>query len=257
MKQSSDSAPFVPEVNDVTYTASFADRAMLDIGSDKIVSDLEWSGAIWGKTPIMGVNQFLPESSNHRPVTQLKLQYDQRGIFGLFRVEDRYVRCVQTNFQDMVCNDSCVEIFLQPHPELLPEGRVHPGYINLEISGNGTLLSYHIRDAERAEGGFKDFEKLTLADGNRILTRSTLPKTVYPEIQEPLEWRLAFHLPFKVIEKYLGPLWDSAIAVSGQRWRMNAFKCSEDSSHPHWASWQPCSSFNFHKPSDFGYLLFE
>lgn len=247
----------MPEIDKTTYTASFADCALFDLSSEEIVSDLDWSGDCWANTSIISIDQFLPESSRHRPLTQLKLQYDDRGIFGFFRARDRYVRCVQTNFQDMVCKDSCVEIFLQPHPELLPEGRAHAGYINFEISGSGTLLSYHIRDAERTVDGFKDFEKLTSDDGGKILIKSTLPKTVYPEIEEPLEWCLAFHLPFDVMEKYLGPLRDSASGVSGQRWGMNAFKCTEDSSHPHWASWQQCSSFNFHEPSDFGYLLFE
>lgn len=244
-------------LDNATYTIACIDRTLLGMNSEEIVSDLNWSGACWGETPIVVIDQFLPESSDHQPLTQLKLQYDMRGVFGLFRAEDRYVRCVQTSFQDMVCRDSCVEVFFQPHPEIILEGRFHASYLNLEISGNGTLLSYHIRNAKRTEDGFKDFDKLTSEDGKAILTNSTLPKRVYPEIEEALEWRLAFHLPFAVMEKYLGPLCDSALGMSGLRWGMNAFKCTEHSSHPHWASWQPCSSFNFHKPSDFGCLLFE
>lgn len=226
--------------------------------SDKeIALDLNWEGAVWGWVDSLAIDRFLPESSDHRPQTRLKMQYSREGIFGLFQVKDRYVRCVHTSFQDLVCKDSCVEVYFQPQPTVIPDGQPHAGYINLEMSGNGTLLSYHIRDAERAPGGFRDFDKLTTEDAERILIDSTLPDRVDPEIQDALEWRLAFFLPFDLMEKYLGCFRDPELGVKGQCWGGDAFKCADDSSHPHWASWQPCSEFNFHAPAEFGRFLFE
>jgi hypothetical protein len=43
--------------------------------------------------------------------------------------------------------------------------------------------------------------------------------------------------------------------VVGQRWRVNAFKCGDETSHPHWASWAPIGeALNFHQPEYFGWL---
>jgi hypothetical protein len=228
-----------------------------DLQAPKVAQDIEldWNAPQWKDISIITIDNFLAESSEHRPVTQLKLQYSEDGIFGLFNAQDNYVLCQQSQFQDMVCKDSCVEMFIQPTPDSIPAGQPHATYMNLEVSGNGTKLCYSINDATRTEGGFVDFSKLTNDDGLKIITRSTLPEGVFPEITKPTTWQLGFYLPFSLIKKYTG-LTANAV-LSGSTWRMNAFKCSEDSSHPHWASWKKCSAFNFHQPDDFGFLIFE
>lgn len=204
----------------------------------------DWADPAWQAAEIIRIEQFRPESSAHRPLTEARLLYSAEGIHGIFRVQDRYVRCVHTEFQDLVCKDSCVEVYFQPRPE--------PGYLNLEMSGNGTLLSYYITDAERAPGGFKAFVKLTAEQGRQVAIRSTLPAVVEPELSEPTEWCLQFFLPFAVLEAYVGPLG----ALSGQAWRCNLFKCADETSHPHWASWQPVPQLNFHMPETFGVIRF-
>lgn len=218
--------------------------------------DLDWDGSAWADVPALAIAQFLPASSSHRPHTELKLQHSLRGLHGLFRVRDRFVRCVHTQFQAPVYKDSCVELFLQPHPVQPPPGRSHASYLNLEIGAGGTLRCYHILDCTRTADGFREYVPLSATHGAAISTHSTLPRRILPEIDTALEWRLAFELPFAVMEHYLGPL-RSPEGVSGQQWRGNAFKCAEDCSHPHWASWQSCSGHNFHLPADFGDLLFE
>jgi hypothetical protein len=204
----------------------------------------DWSAPAWQAAEIIRIEQFRPESSEHRPLTEARLLYSAEGIHGIFRAQDRYVRCVHTQFQDMVCKDSCVEVYFHPRPEL--------GYLNLEMSGNGTLLSYYITDAERAPGGFKEFVKLTPEQGRQVAIRSTLPAVVEPELSEPTEWCLQFFLPFALLEAYVGPLG----TLSGQAWRCNLFKCADETSHPHWASWQPVPELNFHMPENFGVIRF-
>lgn len=71
-----------------------------------------WSGM--GKTPSLGIDSFRPESTSHRPRVRCKLLYDDNCLYGLFQVLDRYVRCIHTGFQTPVCEDSCVEVFMQP-----------------------------------------------------------------------------------------------------------------------------------------------
>ena len=107
-------------------------------------------------------------------------------------------------------------------------------------------------DAERAPGGFKAFVKLTPEQGRQVAIRSTLPALVEPELSEPTEWCLQFFLPFAVLEDFVGPLG----ALPGQAWRCNLFKCADETSHPHWASWQPVPELNFHMPETFGVIRF-
>lgn len=204
----------------------------------------DWAAPAWQAAELIRIDQFRPESSDHRPTTEARLLYSEQGIHGIFRVQDRYVRCVHTRFQDLVCKDSCVEVYFQPKTEL--------GYMNLEMSGNGTLLSYYITDAERAPGGFKAFARLTPEQGRQVAIRSTLPQLVEPEWSEPTEWCLQFFLPFSVLEDYVGPLGEP----SGQSWRCNLFKCADETSRPHWASWQPVAELNFHAPESFGTIRF-
>jgi hypothetical protein len=46
------------------------------------------------------------------------------------------MRSVATQYQEMVCYDSCVEFFVQPEP--------HLGYFNFEFNRGGTMLIYYI-----------------------------------------------------------------------------------------------------------------
>jgi hypothetical protein len=58
-----------------------------------------------------------------------------------------------------------------------------------------------------------------------------LPSQVEPEIVAPTEWCVEFFVPFVLLEKYVGALGD----VYDQEWRVNLYKCADDTSHPHWA----------------------
>lgn len=199
----------------------------------------------WSSAPPFDVDQFRPEGSDHRPRTQARLLYDAAGLFGIFRVEDRYVRCVHRKFQDPVYEDSCVEVFLQPKPDR--------GYLNFEMSCGGALLASHVTDERRTPDGFAAFRKLGAEEGRQVLRRSSLPSIVDPEIDAPVDWELAFFVPAAVLEGCVGPIG----SLAGQEWRANLYKCGDKTSHPHWAAWSPVDTLNFHLPRCFGTLRFE
>jgi len=205
----------------------------------------EWDDPAWADRPPLEIASFRPEGSDHRPRTRARLAYDEGGLASLFRVEDRYVRSVHTRFGEPVYRDSCVEIFLQPKPER--------GYLNFEMNAGGALLASHITDHRRTPDGFAAFTRLTEEDGRLVGVRSSLPRVVDPEVDGPLDWELAFFVPFPLLEKYVGPIG----SLAGQRWRANLYKCGDGTSHPHWASWSPVDALNFHLPRCFGTLVFE
>ncbi len=165
-------------------------------------------------------------------------------IFGLFRVDDQFVRCIHSDFQDDVWKDSCVELFIQPKDS--------PGYFNFEFNCGGALLASYVTDPKRSGERLKEYIPLAPQEDRQILRFASQLKVVEPEISEPVMWYLEFAIPFNVLEKYTGPLGN----LPGQIWRANFYKCGNETSHPHWASWMPLAERNFHDPASFGELIF-
>ena len=191
------------------------------------------------------VTHFRAESSAHRPKVSARLNYDDKGIHGVFQVEDRFVRSVRTEYFGEVWKDSCVEFFVQPKP-----GK---GYFNVEMNAGGAHLCSYITDHTRVPGGFKEFVKLPAEIGKTIRVQSSMPAVIEPEITEAVAWSVKFFVPFALLEHYVGPIGE----VRGQTWRGNFYKCADESSQRHWASWSPVDQLNFHLPHCFGTLLFE
>jgi hypothetical protein len=204
-----------------------------------------WNSPAWQQADTLGIAHFRPESSDHRPRTYARLLYAKEGLFGIFRVEDRYVRCVRTHYLDAVYKDSCVEFFVRP--------KADRGYFNFEFNCGGSLLCYYIVDPTRASKGFRDFTPFPEVDGNQVAIYHSMPQMVEPEIAVPTEWLLEFFIPFALLEKYVGVIGH----VHNQEWRANFYKCADDTSHPHWASWSPVDELNFHLPDCFGAIRFD
>ncbi len=207
--------------------------------------DADWDDPAWACADTLEVRHFRPESSTHRPQTFARLLHSPEGIHGIFRVEDRYIRCVRTEYHSEVWKDSCVEFFAQPKPDR--------GYINFEFNCGGAHLCSYIVNPERTPDGFKEFTRVPPELGRTVQVRSSLPRVVEPEIPGPLTWTLQFFIPFALFEYYVGPLG----TVAGQIWRGNLHKCADESSHPHWATWSPVDALNFHLPRCFGEIKFE
>lgn len=204
-----------------------------------------WESPCWKHSEVLELKHFRPESSTHRPKTSARLLYDATSIHGIFKVRDRFVRSVRTRFGDAVWKDSCVEFFIQP--------KAGKGYFNFEFNAGGTILCYYIVDPERIPGGFKEFERIPLHRGRAIRVRSSLPPIVSPEISQPVDWTLQFQIPINFLEYHVGSLGK----LNGQQCKGNFYKCADESSHPHWASWSRVDELNFHRPQCFGTFQFE
>ncbi len=205
----------------------------------------QWDGPAWDQADTLELPHFRPEGSDHKPKTAVRLLYGQTGIFGIFRVEDRYVRSIHAEYLSPVYKDSCVEFFVKPKQDR--------GYFNFEFNCSGALLCSYLIDPTRTSEGFRDFTKLPEENGKQILIYHSLPDIVEPEIREPVTWFLEFFIPFSLLEQYVGTIGN----VAGQSWQANFYKCGDETSHPHWASWTPLPEKNFHLPECFETLSFE
>lgn len=205
----------------------------------------DWNSDFWKNIPSACISHFHSESSDHRPTTEVKLCYEKDRIHLFFHVYDQYVRAVYTEPNSPVCKDSCVEFFVRPK-----EGK---GYFNFELNCGGTLLLFYITDSTRTENDLKERVSVDLKYIDSMNIQTSQPKVVDPEIQEPTEWTAQYSIPREMLEAYVGPLND----FKGQKWEGNFFKCGDETSHPHWASWAPIGTeLNFHMPQYFTDLEF-
>jgi hypothetical protein len=204
----------------------------------------DWDDPAWQTAETAEVGHFYPVSSDHHPLTRVRALYNSSGIHGIFQVQDQYVRCLHSGFQEPVWQDACVEFFVRP--------KAGEGYFNFEMNCGGALLSYFIINPTPVGDGFVNYIELPPEDGSRVRIQTSLVSMIEPEIVTPVTWTLRFFLPFALLEKYVGSLGNPA----GQEWRANFNKCAENNSHPHWATWQPLTELNFHSPEEFGVLKF-
>jgi len=205
-----------------------------------------WDGPAWNRAGVATISHFHEKSSSHHPQAQAKLMYDDRGIYVMFRVRDRYVVCRHTEPQSPVCKDSCVEAFLQTKPGA--------GYFNFELNCGGAMLLYYVTDATRINGGIKGYREVESSLLKTIRIYHSMPSKLDKELEGPVDWTVEYFVPNKVFEAYDGPL-----EAAGERaCRGNLYKCADGSSHPHWGSWAPIGeALNFHVPEFFQPFVFQ
>ncbi len=199
--------------------------------------------ACWQSAQVGRVAHFHPRSSGHHPPVEFRLLRGPEHLFLRYDVKDQFVRMVRSLPQSTVCQDSCVEFFVQPNGD---------GYLNFEFSANGTPLCYHIRDCAREVEGFADFEPLAVEDLARLQMAGTLLGRNATELTEPIDWFLAVAIPLDLLARAGG-----GRPQCGDQWRGNFYKCADHSSHPHWAYWNDIGpELNFHLPNGFAPLQF-
>lgn len=202
-----------------------------------------WDKEPWQDLPELKLEYHMGALPEHFPEVNARIAYDTRAINVIFRVRDRYVKAVADQYQDPVYKDSCVEFFFTPGPD------VNEGYFNLEMNCGGTAL-FHFQKVPR-----KDPVNISPEDFKRIDVAHTLPEKVDPEITKTVTWVVEYRIPFDMLQHY------NAFEPprEGSRWRVNLYKCADDTSHPHWLTWSPVSlpEPDFHQPGHFGTLVFQ
>ena len=201
----------------------------------------------WLSAQVAEVGCFHAASSAHRPQTQARVLFDPQTLYVRFDVADRYVRSVRTEAQALVSKDSCVEFFVQPAGSI--------GYFNFEVNAGGAMLVYFIEDPQRGERTlFRKYAELPVPLVKSIPVFHTLPTIVEPESTDAVNWTVAFSVPKSLFELFVPGAWSRR----DRPWHCNFFKCGDETSHPHWASWSDIGeTLRFHQPDKFAQLLFD
>ena len=209
-------------------------------------AEYQWDSEYFAPVPELKIKHFHPESSNHHPTTSAKMVHTGNNICLIFKIDDQYIRSVHQGHNASVCQDSCVEFFAKPKPET--------GYVSFEANAGGHLLSYFIENHARTPNGFEKYTKSTPEQASVVKVVTSLPETVDPEISEPKTWYSMITIPVEYFENFIPELGN----LSGQTWKVNFFKCGDQTSHPHWGSWAPIGEqLNYHQPDKFEEITFE
>ena len=207
-----------------------------------MVIDGNWDKPEWKSVSKLELTHFMGPVPAFKPFVLAKMTYDHENLYVIFKVDDRFVRCVTNRPNGPVWEDSCVEFFFSPdsdHPEK---------YFNLEINCGGTpLMHYNLVPRKKIiEVGSVDISQLQIAH--------SLPDLVDPEISESVTWTIEYKIPVRILKNY-SPV---TIPEAGVKWKANFYKCAEKNSNPHFMTWAAVQNEkpDFHLPQFFGNLIF-
>ncbi|GEO23220.1 hypothetical protein CQA01_37540 [Cyclobacterium qasimii] len=212
---------------------------------DKPISiDGNWDKPEWQEVEAASIALHMgPEPEKFIPKTQVKLRYDKDNIYGIFKVEDKYVRCVVQEVNGNVSSDSCVEFFFAPDTNSPLE------YFNLEINCSGVPLFHYVTVPR------KEFKKLKPEEIEQVEIAHTMPDKVDPEITEPVTWFIEFRVPLALLKEYR----EITTPAPGVTWKANFYKVAAKSSNPHYFTWNEVINPHpdFHLPKYFGKITFQ
>jgi hypothetical protein len=168
-----------------------------------------------------------------KPECAFAIAHGNNCIFLKFFITEDHLLVRFTQPNDWVFQDSCVEIFVAFNDNV--------GYYNIEFNSIGTCYFGYSRG--RDDIGAADIELV------KKIKSSTL---LYNE-GDKIKWELTVIVPTEVF--YLHP----NLALAGQSYRANFYKCGDDLPVPHYLTWNNIESAepNFHLPEFFGELNFK
>ncbi|PSL07273.1 carbohydrate-binding family 9-like protein [Cecembia rubra] len=208
-----------------------------------LLIDGNWDKPQWHKADAIHILNNMGQDPGFFPKTQAKLLYDEDHLYGIFQVMDKYVKSVVEDINGPVYTDSCVEFFFSPDEN-------NPlYYFNLEINCGGVALMQFSTEPH------KKFKYLLPSDIEKIEIAHSLPKKVFPEIQDEVVWTIEFKMPLNMLSGY------SKISdpKPGVVWKGNFYKTATFTSNPHYITWSYVDrpKPDFHLPQFFGTLIFQ
>lgn len=159
--------------------------------------------------------------------------YSDKGFHTHFDAYERNPRAVVTQHQGPVCNDSCLEWFMNFDP-------VHTDrYFNIEMNAKGTANIAFRKDRY-------DKTPLTVED----IESMDIKTKVFEDY-----WTLDYTVPFELIKKYI-PDYEFKTGVECPA---NVYKCGDETEAVHYGCWSMVNieKPDFHMPAYFGRMIIE
>jgi hypothetical protein len=202
-----------------------------------------WDKPEWKKAGTVHIEKHMGPVPSFIPTVEAKMGYDRDNVFVIFRVQDKYVQSRIQEYNGAVSTESCVEFFFAP------DASRPLCYFNLEINAGGTPLIFYITKP------MAEVQRLKPEDIDQIEIAHSMPRIVFPEIQEPVTWTIECRIPIALLEKYT-PV---TKPEKGNAWKGNFYKTGSRTSNPNYMTWAfvEYPKPNFHLPQFFGTLQFK
>jgi len=174
---------------------------------------------------------------SYKPETAFSIGYTEHEIMLKYYVTEDYFKAEQTESNQNVWEDSCVEFFVSPTDDGL--------YYNFEFNGIGTcLLGAGTSRADRNRA-----DPRIIAGIRRKSSAGILPVA---EIMGKFTWMLTIAIPLNIFFHH------KIEALKGKVLKANFFKCGDKLTKPHYVTWNPLRTPkpDFHRPEYFGTIKF-
>lgn len=208
--------PFLPEITDLKNHDEIL-NLLEDKATRRTIESVNWA------------NEF-----PYHPLTTFTIAHSGKALYIDFFVRCNFLRAENYENGSPVCEDSCVEFFLEPDGKL--------PYWNFEFNCIGTVnASYRIKR--------KNPTRLTDDEIARIERYPSCGTRPFRELEGLFTWDLLVVIPFDLV----------GIEYKNQpvEMRGNFYKCASKATQPHFLSWNPISTPtpDFHQPDFFGKLI--
>jgi len=212
------------------------------------VKEIQYSGEIdlpkvsellEAQTELNSIDLINWDKFQYLPEVKFRIAHSNNQIWLKYYVREAHILAKRTEANSATHKDSCVEFFLDP----MADGN----YYNFEFNCIGTThLAYGPARQDRVfidSGTIKD----------HIEVESSLGKEPFTEKTGGHTWEMTIVIPAESLTHNKG------IRLKGLRAKANLYKCGDETSVPHYLSWNPVGTErpDFHRPEFFGTVIFE
>lgn len=183
----------------------------------------------WEKIPCAPIDNLL--WTEYTDISsKAQLCWDDTAIYVRMTAVEKDIRRELTGVLDSVCDDSCMEFFLQPTETV--------SYINVEMNANCAVFL-----------GFGS----CLENLIRLIPEDWDPLQPTSQITED-GWQVTYRLPISFIQQF----YPTFRPEKGLKMKGNFYKCGDLTPNPHFLSWSNIEQEEpaFHVPQYFGTLIF-
>ncbi len=173
----------------------------------------------------------------YRPGLKFRIAHTGDEIWLKYYVNEKNILAQETRTNGDVYKDSTVEFFISV------DGK---SYYNFEFNCIGTI---HIGHGE----GRNNRTPIEPAIAEKIEIESTLGNRPFAEKSGNFDWEMMIRIPIECFT------FDKLETLNGLKATGNFYKCGDETSDPHFVTWNPIGTENpdYHCPEYFGGIEFE
>jgi hypothetical protein len=196
-----------------------------------------WNRATWHTVPSVW------DGGSYQ--TRFKILYSSTGLYVLFDCEDKQLTCSGLKDFDDLFNEDVVEAFFMPYDA----NDKQDVYFEYEVSPLGKELILLMANHDGSYKGWLPWHY----EEDRLCRRATSVRGGPKQSMAKVEgWSAEFFTPYALM-KGLGNL----PPTPGMKWKANFYRIDYDNNQASHYSWSPISPGTFHKPKEFGTIVFE